>query len=173
MSILKSLLQPCYAVILASVILFSQSIYAADRYNNSENSKSSIVSNAFPFYLKFSSALETTNCYYYILEAGVGYRLDRHRIDVKLGIYIFQDNFIQGNYYYNIIEGNKASIFVTGGLISVFKCCSCTGIELGVGTTINLSKKDRYLEYLDIECSTMANYRPFPIHIRIGSRLHF
>ncbi|KJV74523.1 putative ompA-like autotransporter domain protein [Orientia tsutsugamushi str. TA763] len=49
MNVLKSLLQPCYAVILAFVVLSSQSIYSADRYNNSENSKSSIESNAFHF----------------------------------------------------------------------------------------------------------------------------
>nr|WP_080946811.1 hypothetical protein [Orientia tsutsugamushi] len=32
-----------------------------------------------------------------------------------------------------IIEGNKASIFVTGGLVSVLACCSGTSIDLGVG----------------------------------------
>ncbi|KJV71719.1 membrane protein [Orientia tsutsugamushi] len=171
MNVLKSLLQPCYAVILAFVVLSSQSIYSADRYNNSENSKSSIESNAFPFYIKFSTALDTN--YYYIFEGGVGYRLDRHRMDVGFGFYCI-NKFIQGNYYYNIIEGNKASIFVTGGLMSIFRCCSCgTCIELGVGTTINFSKKDKYLEFLDIECCTIANYRPFLIYIRFGGRVHF
>ncbi|KJV50823.1 putative ompA-like autotransporter domain protein [Orientia tsutsugamushi str. Gilliam] len=53
--------------------------------------------------------------------------------------------------------------------MSIFRCCSCgTGIELGVGTTINLSRDT----YLDIECSTIANYRPLPIHIRFGWRIH-
>ncbi|KJV70346.1 putative ompA-like autotransporter [Orientia tsutsugamushi str. TA763] len=120
---MKSLLQPCYAVILAFVVLSSQSIYSADRYNNSENSKSSIESNAFPFYIKFSTALDTN--YYYIFEGGVGYRLDRHRMDVGFGFYCI-NKFIQGNYYYNIIEGNKASIFVTGGLESAFNSDSGT-----------------------------------------------
>ncbi|WP_373455925.1 hypothetical protein [Orientia tsutsugamushi] len=108
---------------------------------------------------------------YDTLEAGVGYRLSRHRMDVRLGFMCHhncRDNFIQGNYYYNIIEGNKASIFVTGGLISVLNGDSGTGIDLGVGTTINLSRDT----YLDIECSTMANYRPLPIHIRFGWRFH-
>ncbi|KJV70365.1 hypothetical protein OTSTA763_2762, partial [Orientia tsutsugamushi str. TA763] len=87
---------------------------------------------------------------------------------VGFGFYCI-NKFIQGNYYYNIIEGNKASIFVTGGLMSIFRCCSCgTCIELGVGTTINFSKKDKYLEFLDIECCTIANYRPFLIYIRFG-----
>ncbi|SPR14071.1 membrane protein [Orientia tsutsugamushi] len=67
-----------------------------------------------------------------------------------------------------IIEGNKASIFVTGGLVSAFNSDSGTGIDLGVGTTINLSRDT----YLDIECSTIANYRPLPIHIRFGLRVH-
>ncbi|KJW05748.1 putative ompA-like autotransporter [Orientia tsutsugamushi str. Sido] len=92
-------------------------------------------------------------------------------MDVRLGFmchHNYRDNFIQGNYYYNIIEGNKASIFVTGGLVSVFNGDSGTGIDLGVGTTINLSRDT----YLDIECSTMANYRPLPIHIRFGLRVH-
>ncbi|SPR09518.1 membrane protein [Orientia tsutsugamushi] len=53
-------------------------------------------------------------------------------MDVRLGFmchYNCRDNFIQGNYYYNIIEGNKASIFVTCALISVLACCSGTGID--------------------------------------------
>ncbi|BAG40697.1 hypothetical protein OTT_1239 [Orientia tsutsugamushi str. Ikeda] len=92
-------------------------------------------------------------------------------MDVRLGFMChnnYRDNFVQGNYYYNIIEGNKASIFVTGGLVSVFNGDSGTGIDLGVGTTINLSRDT----YLDIECSTIANYRPLPIHIRFGWRVH-
>ncbi|WP_410521976.1 hypothetical protein [Orientia tsutsugamushi] len=108
---------------------------------------------------------------YDTLEAGIGYRLDRHRMDVRLGFMCHhncRDNFVQGNYYYNIIEGNKASIFVTGGLISVLKSYSDIGIDLGVGTTINLSRDT----YLDIECSTIANYRPLSIHIRFGLRVH-
>ncbi|SPR09529.1 membrane protein [Orientia tsutsugamushi] len=92
-------------------------------------------------------------------------------MDVRLGFMChnnYRDNFIQGNYYYNIIEGNKASIFVTGGLISVLKSYSDIGIDLGIGTTINLSRDT----YLDIEWSTMANYRPLPIHIRFGLWVH-
>ncbi|SPM46574.1 membrane protein [Orientia tsutsugamushi] len=92
-------------------------------------------------------------------------------MDVRLGFMCHhncRDNFIQGNYYYNIIEGNKASIFVTSGLVSALACCSGTGIDLGVGTTINLSRD----AYLDIECCTIANYKPLPIHIRVGWRVH-
>ncbi|SPR08704.1 membrane protein [Orientia tsutsugamushi] len=92
-------------------------------------------------------------------------------MDVRLGFMCHnncRDNFIQGNYYYNIIEGNKASIVVTGGLVSVLTCCSGTGIDLGVGTTANLSRDT----CLDIECSTIANYRPLPIHISVGWRVH-
>ncbi|WP_047220822.1 hypothetical protein [Orientia tsutsugamushi] len=120
------------------------------------------------FYIKFSTGIATN---YDTLEAGIGYRLDRHRMDVRLGFMCHhncRDNFVQGNYYYNIIEGNKASIVVTGGLVSAFNGDSDTGIDLGVGTAINLSRDT----YLDIECSTIANYRPLPIHIRFGLRVH-
>ncbi|KJV52817.1 hypothetical protein OTSGILL_1184 [Orientia tsutsugamushi str. Gilliam] len=51
---------------------------------------------------------------YDTLEAGIGYRLDRHRMDARLGFMCHhncRDNFVQGNYYYNIIEGNKAFNF--------------------------------------------------------------
>ncbi|SPR15450.1 membrane protein [Orientia tsutsugamushi] len=92
-------------------------------------------------------------------------------MDVRLGFMCYhncRDNFIQGNYYYNIIEGNKASIVVTGGLVSVLKSYSDIGVDLGVGATINLLKDT----YLDIECSTIANYRPLPIHISVGWRVH-
>ncbi|KJV69674.1 membrane protein [Orientia tsutsugamushi] len=166
MSILKSILQPCYAVILAFVVLSSPSICTANNNVNFNASKGGIDTSQF--YIKFSTGIATN---YDTLEAGIGYRLDRHRMDVRLGFMCHhncRDNFIQGNYYYNIIEGNKASIFVTGGLVSVLACCSGTGIDLGVGTTINLSRDT----YLDIECSTMANYRPLPIHIRFGWRVH-
>ncbi|KJV74638.1 hypothetical protein [Orientia tsutsugamushi] len=166
MNVLKSLLQPCYAVILAFVVLSSPSICTANNNVNFNAFKDSIDTSQF--YIKFSTGIATN---YDTLEAGVGYRLDRHRMDVRLGFMCHhncRDNFIQGNYYYNIIEGNKASIFVTGGLVSVLACCSGTGIDLGVGTTINLSRDT----YLDIECSTIANYRPLPIHIRFGLRVH-
>ncbi|WP_371223427.1 hypothetical protein [Orientia tsutsugamushi] len=166
MNVLKSLLQPCYAVILAFVVLFSPSICTANNNVNFNTSKVSIDTSQF--YIKFSTGIATN---YDTLEAGIGYRLDRHRMDVRLGFMCHhncRDNFVQGNYYYNIIEGNKASIFVTGGLVSVFNVDSGTGIDLGVGTTINLSRD----AYLDIECSTTANYRPLPIHIRVGWRVH-
>ncbi|SPR07491.1 hypothetical protein [Orientia tsutsugamushi] len=166
MSILKSLLQQCYAVILAFVVLSSPSICTANNNVDFNAFKDSIDTSQF--YIKFSTGIATN---YDTLEAGIGYRLSRHRMDVRLGFMCHhncRDNFIQGNYYYNIIEGNKASIFVTSGLVSVLACCSGTGIDLGVGTTINLSKDT----YLDIECSTMANYRPLPIHIRFGLRVH-
>ncbi|WP_045917743.1 hypothetical protein [Orientia tsutsugamushi] len=163
---LKSLLQPCYAVILAFVVLSSPSICTAN--NNIKFNTSKVSIDTSPFYLKFSSGIATN---YGILEAGIGYRQARHRMDVRLGFMCHhncRDNFVQGNYYYNIIEGNKASIFVTGGLVSAFNSDSGTGIDLGVGTTINLSRDT----YLDIECSTTANYRPLPIHIRFGLRVH-
>ncbi|WP_371222960.1 hypothetical protein [Orientia tsutsugamushi] len=166
MNVLKSLLQPCYAVILAFVVLSSPSICTANNNVNFNAFKDSIDTSQF--YIKFSTGIATN---YDTLEAGIGYRLDRHRMDVRLGFMCHhncRDNFIQGNYYYNIIEGNKASIFVTGGLISVLKSYSDIGIDLGVGTTINLSRDT----YLDIECSTIANYRPLPIHIRFGLRVH-
>ncbi|SPM45871.1 membrane protein [Orientia tsutsugamushi] len=166
MSILKSLLQPCYAVILAFVVLSSPSICTANNNVNFNASKGGIDTSQF--YIKFSTGIVTN---YDTLEAGIGYRLDRHRMDVRLGFMCHhncRDNFIQGNYYYNIIEGNKASIVVTGGLVSAFNSDSGTGIDLGVGTTINLSRDT----YLDIECSTIANYRPLPIHIRFGLRVH-
>ncbi|WP_371253021.1 hypothetical protein [Orientia tsutsugamushi] len=161
MNVLKSLLQPCYAV-----VLFSPSICTANNNVNFNAFKDSIDTSQF--YIKFSTGIATN---YDTLEAGIGYRLDRHRMDVRLGFMCHhncRDNFIQGNYYYNIIEGNKASIFVTGGLVSAFNSDSGTGIDLGVGTTINLSRDT----YLDIECSTTANYRPLPIHIRFGLRVH-
>ncbi|WP_371222746.1 hypothetical protein ACA351_04620 [Orientia tsutsugamushi] len=166
MNVLKSLLQPCYAVILAFVVLSSPSICTANNNVNFNAFKDSIDTSQF--YIKFSTGIATN---YDTLEAGIGYRLDRHRMDVRLGFMCYhncRDNFIQGNYYYNIIEGNKASIFVTGGLVSVLKSYSGIGIDLGVGTTINLSRDT----YLDIECSTIANYRPLPIHIRFGLRVH-
>ncbi|KJV77403.1 putative ompA-like autotransporter [Orientia tsutsugamushi str. UT76] len=181
MSILKSILQPCYAVILAFVVLSSPSICTANNNVNFNAFKDSIDTSQF--YIKFSTGIATN---YDTLEAGIGYRLYRHRMDVRLGFMCHhncRDNFIQGNYYYNIIEGNKASIFVTGGLVSAFNSDSGTGIDLGVGTTINLSR-DTYLDgvgttinlsrdtYLDIECSTIANYIPLPIHIRFGLRVH-
>ncbi|SPR11178.1 membrane protein [Orientia tsutsugamushi str. Gilliam] len=163
---MKSLLQPCYAVMLAFVVLSSPSICTANNNVNFNASKGGIDTSQF--YIKFSTGIVTN---YDTLEAGIGYRLDRHRMDVRLGFmchYNYRDNFIQGNYYYNIIEGNKASIFVTGGLVSAFNGDSDTGIDLGVGTAINLSRDT----YLDIECSTIANYRPLPIHIRFGLRVH-
>ncbi|WP_371222101.1 hypothetical protein ACA351_08915 [Orientia tsutsugamushi] len=166
MNVLKSLLQPCYAVMLAFVVLSSPSICTANNNVNFNAFKDSIDTSQF--YIKFSTGIATN---YDTLEAGIGYRLDRHRMDVRLGFMCYhncRDNFIQGNYYYNIIEGNKASIFVTGGLVSVLKSYSDIGIDLGVGTTINLSRDT----YLDIECSTIANYRPLPIHIRFGLRVH-
>ncbi|KJV69887.1 putative ompA-like autotransporter [Orientia tsutsugamushi str. TA763] len=167
MSILKSILQQCYAVMLISVVLFSPSICTANNNVNFNASKGGIDTSQF--YIKFSTGIVTN---YDTLEAGIGYRLDRHRMDVRLGFMCHhncRDNFIQGNYYYNIIEGNKASIFVTGGLVSVLKSYSDIGVDLGVGTTINLSRDT----YLDIECSTMANYRPLHIHIRFGLRFTF
>ncbi len=182
MNVLKLLLQRCYAVILAFVVLSSPSICTANNNVNFNASKGGIDTSQ-QFYIKFSTGIATS---YDTLEAGIGYRLDRHRMDVRLGFMCHhncRDNFIQGNYYYNIIEGNKASIFVTGGLVSAFNSDSGTGIDLGVGTTINLSR-DTYLDgvgtainlsrdtYLDIECSTIANYRPLPIHIRFGLRVH-
>ncbi|SPP25471.1 membrane protein [Orientia tsutsugamushi] len=166
MNVLKSLLQPCYAIMLAFVVLSSPSICTANNNLNFNASKGGIDTSQF--YITFSTGIATN---YDTLEAGIGYRLDRHRMDVRLGFmchYNCRDNFIQGNYYYNIIEGNKASIFVTGGLVSAFNSDSGTGIDLGVGTTINLSRDT----YLDIECSTIANYRPLPIHIRFGLRVH-
>ncbi|WP_371253178.1 hypothetical protein [Orientia tsutsugamushi] len=166
MNILKSLLQQCYAVMLISVVLFSPSICTANNNVNFNAFKDSIDTSQF--YIKFSTGIATN---YDTLEAGIGYRLDRHRMDVRLGFMCHhncRDNFVQGNYYYNIIEGNKASIVVTGGLISVLKSYSDIGIDLGVGTTINLSRDT----YLDIECSTIANYRPLHIHIRFGLRVH-
>ncbi|WP_371253275.1 hypothetical protein [Orientia tsutsugamushi] len=167
MNVLKSILQPCYAVILAFVVLSSPSICTASNNVNFNAFKDSIDTSQ-QFYIKFSTGIATN---YDTLEAGIGYRLDRHRMDVRLGFMCHhncRDNFVQGNYYYNIIEGNKASIFVTGGLVSAFNSDSGTGIDLGVGTTINLSRDT----YLDIECSTTANYRPLPIHIRFGLRVH-
>ncbi|WP_371253365.1 hypothetical protein [Orientia tsutsugamushi] len=164
MNVLKSILQPCYAVILAFVVLSSPSICTANNNVNFNAFKDSIDTSQF--YIKFSTGIATN---YDTLEAGIGYRLDRHRMDVRLGFMCHnncRDNFVQGNYYYNIIEGNKASIFVTGGLVSAFN--SDIGVDLGVGTTINLSRDT----YLDIECSTIANYRPLPIHIRFGLRVH-
>ncbi|BAG41309.1 hypothetical protein OTT_1851 [Orientia tsutsugamushi str. Ikeda] len=169
MSILKSLLQPCYAVILAFVVLSSPSICTANNNVNFNASKKDSVDTS-QFYLKLSSGINTD--YYGTLEAGIGYRQAQHRMDIRLGFMCHhncRDNFVQGNYYYNIIEGNKASIFVTGSIVSVLVCCSSTGVGLGVGTTINISKDI----YLDIECSTIANYIPLPIHIRFGSRFHF
>ncbi|WP_371253788.1 hypothetical protein [Orientia tsutsugamushi] len=166
MNVLKSLLQPCYAVMLAFVVLSSPSICTANNNVNFNAFKDSIDTS--PLYIKFLTGIATN---YDTLEAGIGYRLDRHRMDVRLGFMCHhncRDNFVQGNYYYNIIEGNKASIFVTGGLISVLKSYSDIGIDLGVGTTINLSRDT----YLDIECSTIANYRPLPIHIRFGLQVH-
>ncbi|WP_371254141.1 hypothetical protein [Orientia tsutsugamushi] len=166
MSILKSPLQQCYAVMLAFVVLFSPSICTAN--NNVKFNTSKVSIDTSQFYIKFSTGIATN---YDTLEAGIGYRLSRHRMDVRLGFMCHhncRDNFVQGNYYYNIIEGNKASIFVTGGLVSALACCSGTGIDLGVGTTINLSRD----AYLDIECCTIANYKPLPIHIRFGLRVH-
>ncbi|SPR14653.1 hypothetical protein [Orientia tsutsugamushi] len=166
MNVLKSLLQPCYAVILAFVVLSSPSICTANNNVNFNAFKDSIDTSQF--YIKFSTGIATN---YDTLEAGIGYRLNRHRMDVRLGFMCHhncRDNFVQGNYYYNIIEGNKASIFVTGGLVSVLKSYSDIGVDLGVGTTINLSRDT----YLDIECSTIANYRPLPIHIRFGLQVH-
>ncbi|KJV51810.1 putative ompA-like autotransporter [Orientia tsutsugamushi str. Gilliam] len=118
MNVLKSLLQPCYAVMLAFVVLSSPSICTANNNVNFNASKGGIDTSQF--YIKFSTGIVTN---YDTLEAGIGYRLDRHRMDVRLGFMCHhncRDNFIQGNYYYNIIEGNKASIFVTGGLVSAF-----------------------------------------------------
>ncbi|SPR15186.1 membrane protein [Orientia tsutsugamushi] len=166
MNVLKSILQPCYAVILAFVVLSSPSICTANNNVNFNASKGGIDTSQF--YIKFSTGIATN---YDTLEAGIGYRLNRHRMDVRLGFMCHhncRDNFVQGNYYYNIIEGNKASIVVTGGLVSVLKSYSDIGVDLGVGTTINLSRDT----YLDIECSTIANYRPLPIHIRFGLRVH-
>ncbi|KJV52855.1 putative ompA-like autotransporter [Orientia tsutsugamushi str. Gilliam] len=168
MNVLKSLLQPCYAVMLAFVVLSSPSICTANNNVNFNASKGGIDTSQF--YIKFSTGIVTN---YDTLEAGIGYRLNRHRMDVRLGFMCHhncRDNFIQGNYYYNIIEGNKASIFVTGGLVSAFNGDSDTGIDLGVGTAINNLSRDTYL---DIECSTMANYRPLPIHIRFGCGFTF
>ncbi|CAM79801.1 putative ompA-like autotransporter [Orientia tsutsugamushi str. Boryong] len=124
MSILKSLLQPCIII----AILLSPSICTANNNVNFNAFKDSIDTSQF--YIKFSTGIATN---YDTLEAGIGYRLDRHRMDVRLGFMCHhncRDNFVQGNYYYNIIEGNKASIFVTGGLVSVLACCSGTGIDL-------------------------------------------
>ncbi|KJV72171.1 putative ompA-like autotransporter [Orientia tsutsugamushi str. TA763] len=42
-------------------------------------------------------------------------------MDVRLGFMCHhncRDNFVQGNYYYNIIEGNKASILLQVASIS-------------------------------------------------------
>ncbi|SPM46423.1 membrane protein [Orientia tsutsugamushi] len=165
MNVLKSILQPCYAVILAFVVLFSPSICTAN--NNIKFNASKVSIDTSPFYLKLSSDIATN---YSTLEAGIGYRLYRHRMDVRLGFaynHNYRGTFIHGNYYCNIIEGNKASIFVTGGLISDLKFHSNIGVELGVGVTITLLR-GTYLEYLDVEYSTIANYRPLPIHIRFG-----
>ncbi|CAM81074.1 putative ompA-like autotransporter [Orientia tsutsugamushi str. Boryong] len=171
MNVLKLLLQPCYAVMLA--VLFSPSIYSADRYNyiNSENSKSSIESNAFPFYLKLSTGV--TGIGDYVSGIGLGYISAPHRMELRLGLlrdYIGWANSIQGHYYYNIFDGNKASIFITGGLISDIRRSRDTGVALGVGLTTNLVK-DRM--YLDIECSTMAPSRPLLVSIHASVRFHY
>ncbi|CAM80385.1 membrane protein [Orientia tsutsugamushi] len=168
MNVLKSLLQPCYAVMLAAVVLFSPSICTANNNVNFNASEDSVDSS--PLYIKFSPGVAIDHGI--TLETGIGYRVARHhRIDLRLG-FLYYDNCINSytrvNYYYNIIEGNKASMFVTGGLISAHKSSSNTHINLGVGTTINLSRDT----YLDIECSTTANYRPLPIHIRAEWRVH-
>ncbi|WP_371218729.1 hypothetical protein ACA350_10895 [Orientia tsutsugamushi] len=166
MSILKSLLQPCYAVILAFVVLSSPSICTAN--NNIKFNTSKVSIDTSPFYLKLSSGIATN---YGILEAGIGYRQARHRMDVKLGLICsnhFIGDFIQVNYYYNIIEGNKASIFITEGLLLSAKCCLNIDPELGVGTTINLLRDI----YLDIECSIMVDHRSSHIHTRFGLRFH-
>ncbi|KJV74646.1 hypothetical protein [Orientia tsutsugamushi] len=167
MNVLKSILQPCYAVILAFVVLSSPSICTANNNVNFNASKGGIDTSQF--YIKFSTGIVTN---YDTLEAGIGYRLNQHRMDVRLGFMCHhncRDNFIQGNYYYNIIEGNKASIFVTGGLVSVLKSYSDIGIDLGVGTTINLSRDT----YLDIECSTIAPSRPLLVSIHASVRFHY
>ncbi|CAM79681.1 hypothetical protein [Orientia tsutsugamushi] len=167
MSILKSLLQPCYAVMLAFVVLFSPSICTANNNVNFNASKDTVDTSQF--YLKLSSGINTD--YYGTLEAGIGYRQARHRMDIRLGLICsnhFIGDFVQGNYYYNIIEGNKASIFITGGLLLSCKFYFDINVDLGVGTTINLLRDI----YLDIECSTMK-YRPLPIHTRFGLRFHF
>ncbi|SPR07825.1 membrane protein [Orientia tsutsugamushi] len=166
MNVLKSLLQPCYAVILAFVVLFSSSICTAN--NNIKFNTSKVSIDTSPFYLKLSSGIATN---YGILEAGIGYRQARHRMDVRLGLICsnhFICDFIQANYYYNIIEGNKASIFITEGLLLSVRCCLDINPELGVGTTINLLRNI----YLDIECCTMGNYRSSHIHTRFGLRFH-
>ncbi|KJV74478.1 membrane protein [Orientia tsutsugamushi] len=146
MSILKSILQQCYAVMLISVVLFSPSICTANNNVNFNASKGGIDTSQF--YIKFSTGIVTN---YDTLEAGIGYRLDRHRMDVRLGFMCHhncRDNFIQGNYYYNIIEGNKASIFVTGGLVSVLKSYSDIGVDLGVGTTFTTNPMKKRLRLI-------------------------
>ncbi|KJW06506.1 putative ompA-like autotransporter [Orientia tsutsugamushi str. UT144] len=57
--------------------------------------------------IKFSTGIATN---YDTLEAGIGYRQARHRMDLRLGFMCdnnCRDNFIQGNYYYNIIKVTK------------------------------------------------------------------
>ncbi|SPR16618.1 hypothetical protein [Orientia tsutsugamushi] len=166
MNVLKLLLQRCYAVILAFVVLSSPSICTANNNVNFNAFKDSIDTSQF--YIKFSTGIATN---YDTLEAGIGYRQARHRMDVRLGLICsnhFICDFIQANYYYNIIEGNKASIFITEGLLLSVRCCLDINPELGVGTTINLLRDI----YLDIECCTMGNYRSSHIHTRFGLRFH-
>ncbi|KJV74406.1 membrane protein [Orientia tsutsugamushi] len=176
MNVLKSLLQPCYAVMLASVVLFLPSICTA---NNNVNAavlffpsthvvNDNIKIDSSPFYIKFSAGIVNTSR---ILEAGLGYRLNRHRMDIRLGFMVNilkAYNFVQGNYYYNIITGNIGSIFATGGIMSVFK----EGIrgELGIGISVDLY--DIY--YTDLEFGGTYNNsdNSLPFYIRSGFRLH-
>ncbi|WP_371222514.1 hypothetical protein ACA351_00330 [Orientia tsutsugamushi] len=175
MNVLKSLLQPCYAVMLASVVLFLPSICTANNINaailffpSTHVVNDNIKIDSSPFYIKFSAGIVNTSR---ILEAGLGYRLNRHRMDIRLGFMINilkAYNFVQGNYYYNIITGNIGSIFATGGITSVFK----EGIrgELGVGMAVDLY--DIY--YTDIEFGGTYNNsdNSLPFYIRSGFRLH-
>ncbi|KJV51531.1 putative ompA-like autotransporter [Orientia tsutsugamushi str. Gilliam] len=67
MNVLKSLLQPCYAVILAFVVLSSPSICTANNNVNFNASKGGIDTSQF--YIKFSTGIVTN---YDTLEAGIG-----------------------------------------------------------------------------------------------------
>ncbi len=83
---------------LAFVVLSLPSICTA--HNNVNFNASKVSIDTLPFYLKSSAGIATN---YDTLEASIGYRLDRHRMDVRLGFMCHRNrgNFVQGSYYYN------------------------------------------------------------------------
>lgn len=139
------------------------SVYAVD--NSEFNSN---IDNPNSFYIKLpSTGISLVKDYPRMSGIGFGYSHGAHRGDARLGVmdvkvqemdnYIFIEPFVQGNYYYNIFDSNKVSIFITGGLIS---CLKVSG-ELGAGLTVNLIKNRMYLDLEGSILIPLIEYKQF------------